>query len=43
MTEKIYELIPVNDNYGVIELFNQILVVELETGHVIDRIIINYV
>lgn len=43
MTEMIYELIPINENYGVIELTNQILVVELETGHVVERIIINYV
>lgn len=43
MTETIYELIPINENYGVIELINQILVVELETGHVVERIIINYV
>ena len=43
MTEKIYELMPINENYGAIELNNQILIVELETGHVVERIIVNYI
>ena len=41
MTDKIYECVTLNDEINVIEYYCQILLVELETGRVIERIIIH--